>query len=237
MDRTSKSGDAVLQEMFCHVVGNGSMPHSCAAVQLEETVKIADLKRNPYYSFNYDNLATAAYANQLFGFQKQNDVTKTTTQELSPPTRRQVAKRIQRFQEETLNLTHHDFNTTCLSKKKLDRLLNASITGEKAIFGPDFTSQDEVNHRQAFLTYQQKRPYTFCWINVEKTLQDPTWLAFFDSIQGSRKKENYTGLFPWDMRMVEIGAIAAAFAAVAGVTGVAPIRKLPLYFSSKDAAT
>jgi hypothetical protein len=237
MDRTSKSGDAVLQEMFCHVVGNDSMPHSCAAVQLEETVKIADLKRNPYYSFNYDNLATAAYANQLFGFQKQNDVTKTTTQELSPPTRRQVAKRIQRFQEETLNLTHHDFNTTCLSKKKLDRLLNASITGEKAIFGPDFTSQDEVNHRQAFLTYQQKRPYTFCWINVEKTLQDPTWLAFFDSIQGSRKKENYTGLFPWDMRMVEIGAIAAAFAAVAGVTGVAPIRKLPLYFSSKHAAT
>jgi hypothetical protein len=241
LDRSSKSGDAVLQEMFCRVVDHGSMPHSCTAVQLDETVKIGDSKRNPYYSFNYDILATAAYKKQLFGFQKQQKNatrTTTTTQELTLPTRRIVAKLIQRYQEDTLNLSHHDFNTTCLSKKKLDRLLNASITGEKVVFGSNWTKQDEVHHRQAFLTYQQKRSYTFCWINVEQTLRDPKWIAFFDTIQGRSREEKHTELL---RTMVGNGAIAAACAVVV-IGFVLSRRLLSFYFSShliqlKDVAT
>jgi hypothetical protein len=176
MDRHS-GGDAVLQEMFCHIV-DSSMPHSCAAVQLDETVKIGELENNPYYSLNYDMLTTAAYEKHLFGFQKKNA---TRTRELLP-TRRDIADLVQRYQEDTLNLTHHDFATICMAKEKMDRILNATIITEKAIYGSNWTSQHEDNVRQGFLTYQEKRPYTFCWIKTEETLQDPTWLAFFDSI-------------------------------------------------------
>jgi hypothetical protein len=176
LDRSSRSGDAVLQEMFCHIVD--SMLHSCAAVQLDETVKIGDLAQNAYYSFNYDMLATAAYKKQLFGFQSKNA---TRTQDLLP-SRREIADRIKHYQEDTLHLTHSDFATICLSKEKMDRLLNASITSEKVLYGSNWTSQHEVNLRQAFLAYQEKRLYVYCSINTEKTLQDPTWLAFFDSI-------------------------------------------------------
>jgi hypothetical protein len=171
------SGDAVLQEMFCHIVG-GSMPHSCAAVQLDETIKIGGLASNSYYSFNYDMLATAAYEKQLFGFQKKNA---TRTQELHP-SRHHITELIQQYQEDTLGLTHQDFAAICLDKEKMDRIWNASITSEKVIYGSNWTSQHEDNLRQAFLSYQEKRQYVFCWINTEKTLQDPTWLAFFDSI-------------------------------------------------------
>jgi hypothetical protein len=170
------SGDAVLQEMFCHVVNN--MPNSCAAAQLDDTIKIGDLASNPYYSFNYDMLATAAYEKQLFGFQKKNAI---STQELLP-SRHHITALIQRYQEDTLNLTHQDFAAICMAKEKMDRILNASIISEKVIYGSDWRSQQEVNLRQAFLAYQEKRQYVFCWINTEKTLQDPTWLAFFDSI-------------------------------------------------------
>jgi hypothetical protein len=65
---------------------------------------------------------------------------------------------------------------------EMDRILNASITCEKVIYGSSWTSQHEVNLQQAFLAYQEKRPYIYCWINTKKTLQDPTWLAFFDSM-------------------------------------------------------
>jgi hypothetical protein len=177
LDRVSKSGDAVLQEMFCHIVDN--MPHSCAAVKLDETVKIGGLYSNPYYSFNYDMLATAAHEKQLFGFQRKTATTRT--QELLP-SRRDITQLIQHHQEDTLHLTHHDFATICMAKEKMDRLLNASIISEKVIYGSNWTSQGEVNLRQAFSAYQEKRPYVFCWINTDKTLQDPTWLAFFDSI-------------------------------------------------------
>jgi hypothetical protein len=63
----------------------------------------------------------------------------------------------------------------------MDWLLNVSITNEKKIYGSDWTSQHEVNLQQAFLAYQEQRPYIYCWIDTGKTLQDPTWLAFFDS--------------------------------------------------------
>jgi hypothetical protein len=182
-DRHSKNGggDAVLQELFCRIAGKDSMPHSCAAVQLDETIQIGDLERNPYYSFNYDMLGTAAYAKQLLGFQKKkntNNATTTTTKYL----REDVTWRIQQHQEEDLKLTHHDFDTICLAQDKMDRLLNASIHSEKVIYGADWTRQHEVEHRRAFVTFQEKKPYTFCWINVERTLQDPTWLAFFASL-------------------------------------------------------
>jgi hypothetical protein len=169
-----KSGDAVLQEMFCRIVDKDSMPHSCAAVQLDETIKIGDLERNPYFSFNYDILGTAAYANHLFGFQK--NATRTQYQ------REDVRNMIWHHQEVDLNLTHHDFETFCLDQEKMNRLLNASIKSEKLIYGSEWTSEDEVQHRHAFFAYQKKKPYTYCWINANKTLQDPTWLAFFESI-------------------------------------------------------
>jgi hypothetical protein len=174
LNRTGTRGDAVLQEMFCHIIGDNSMPHSCAAVKLDETVKIGETASNPYYSFNYDMLATAAYEKQLFGFQKRNQV--------QPSGRRDIANLIQRYQEDTLNLKHYNFDTICLSKEKMDFLLNRTIFGEKAVYGSDWTSQHEDNIRQAFLAYQEKRSYVYCWIDTEKTLQDPTWLAFFDSI-------------------------------------------------------
>jgi hypothetical protein len=176
----SSSGDAILQEMFCHIVGS-IMPHSCAAVQLDETVKIGALTSNAYYSFNYDMLATAAYEKQLFGFQKKN-VT-TTKPELQLPARQDIAEAIKQYQEETLHLSHQDFATICMTKEDMDRILNATITVEKVIYGAsNWTSQHELNLQQDFLTYQEKRPYVYCWINTEETLQDPTWLAFFDSI-------------------------------------------------------
>jgi hypothetical protein len=180
--RASKNGDAVLQEMFCNIVDN--MPHSCAAVQLDETVQIGFLHSNPYYSFNYDMLATAAYEKQLFGFQKKNATTTTMTQELQhvPPSRRNITELIKQYQEDTLNLTHQDFATICMAKEKMDRLWNVSIISEKVIYGSSWTRQGEDNLRQAFLAYQEKRSYVYCWINTETTLQDPTWLAFFDSI-------------------------------------------------------
>jgi hypothetical protein len=111
LDRSS-SGDAVLQEMLCGIVN--SMPHSCAAVQLDETVKIGVSHSNAYYSFNYDMLATAAYEKQMFGFQKKNP---TRAQKLLP-SRREMAETIKQYQEDTLNLTHHDFATICLAKEK-----------------------------------------------------------------------------------------------------------------------
>jgi hypothetical protein len=145
------SGNAVLQEMFCHIVDKDSMPHSCAAVPLDETIKIGELANNPYYSFNYDMLATAAYEKQLFGFQKKNA---TGTQVLLC---QQVADLVQQYQEDMLNLMHHDFATNCLEQDKLDHILNASITSERVIYGVDnWTSQHEDNLLQAFLTYQKK---------------------------------------------------------------------------------
>jgi hypothetical protein len=172
LDRANKSGDAVLQEMFCHIVGD-SMPNSCAATQLDETVRIGSIKPNNYYSFNYDMLGTAAYEKQLFGFQNRNEVT---------PARRDVADLIKRYQEDTLHLTFNDFATICLAKEKMDWLLNVTITSEKVVYGSQWTSQHEDNIRQAFVAYQEQRPYIYCWIDTEKTLQDPTWLAFLDSI-------------------------------------------------------
>jgi hypothetical protein len=172
LDRANKSGDAVLQEMFCHIVGD-SMPHSCAAVQLDETVKLDSGKPNTYYSFNYDILATAAYEKQLFGFQnRRNAVT---------PARADVADMIQRYQEDTLHLTFNDYATICLPKERMDWLLNLTIISEKLVY-TNWTSQHEDDLRQAFVAYQEERPYIYCWIDTEKTLQDPTWLSFFDSI-------------------------------------------------------
>jgi hypothetical protein len=64
----------------------------------------------------------------------------------------------------------------------MDWLLNVSITIEKVVYGSQWTSQHEDNIRQAFVAYQEQRPYIYCWIDTEKTLQDPTWLAYFDSM-------------------------------------------------------
>ena len=181
LDRTS-AGDAVLQEMFCHIV-NDDMPHSCAAVQLDSTVKIGDIKRNSYYSFNYDILATAAYEKGLFGFQQETNTTTTITPRQHDTSRSAVVKMIQHHQEVDLNLTHHDFDTRCLSKAKMNRLLNASITCEKIVYGDgQWTRQDRARHEEAFLDYQDKKPYIFCSIDTKKTLQDPEWLSFLASI-------------------------------------------------------
>jgi hypothetical protein len=64
----------------------------------------------------------------------------------------------------------------------MDRLLNASITREKVVYGSDWTPQHEINLRQAFSDYQEKRSYMFCWIDTKQTLQArsgwPFWMAF-----------------------------------------------------------
>jgi hypothetical protein len=190
LNRTGTHGDAILQEMFCHLVDKDSMPHSCAAVQLDETVKIGELAINPYYSFNYDMLATAAYEKQLFGFQKTttkktitnaNTTTTTTTQKASQPTRRDIANLLQLYQESVLHLKHYDFDSICLDKNDMDWILNISITNEKKYYN-DWTSQYEDNLRQAFMTYSNERSYVYCWINTETTLQDPRWLSFLGHI-------------------------------------------------------
>jgi hypothetical protein len=175
LDRTV-SGDAVLQEIFCQIL---DLPHSCAAVQLDSTVEVAQQYKNSYYSFNYDMLATTAYTQKLFGFQKNA----TRIQDL--PSRRDVAKLIQQYQEGDLNLTHHDFPMTCLSTDKMDRIMNASLYSEKVVFSQDgwkWTIQDEADHRQAFVEYQLNKPYYFCSVDAEKTLKDSKWSTFLASI-------------------------------------------------------
>jgi hypothetical protein len=178
LDRTA-SGDVVLQEMFCRIL---DLPYSCTTVQLDSTVEIAQQYKNSYYSFNYDLLATTAYTQNLFGFQMKNA---TRTQDLHVPSRRDIAKLIQQFQEEELNLTHHDFPMSCLPTGKMDRIMNASLYSEEVVFsgiGWKWTIQDEADHKQAFVDYQHSKPYYFCSVDVVKVWNDANWLTFLASI-------------------------------------------------------
>ena len=174
LDRTG-SGDAVLQEMFCRIL---DMQHSCAAVKVDSTIQVANSFRNSYYSFNYDILATTAYTKKMFGFQNKNQTNKKKR-------RRVATDLIRHHQEDYLNLTHQDFPMSCLSPNKMNRILNASLTSEKVVFsryGWSSTVQDEASHRQSFFAYQKQKPYYFCSINAEETLQDPGWRSFLASI-------------------------------------------------------
>jgi hypothetical protein len=124
-------------------------------------------------------LATTAYTQKLFGFQKK------AARKKDLPSRRDVAKLIQHYQEDKLNLTHHDFPMSCLSTDTMDRIINASLYSEKTIFsriGWKWTLQDEVDHRQAFVDYQLNKPYYFCSVDAEKTLKEAKWLSFLASI-------------------------------------------------------
>lgn len=170
------SGDPILQEMFCRIL---DLSHSCAAVKLNSRTNIGNLQRNSYYSVSYDILATTAHAQKLFGFQSNNTKTKDTS-------RSAIVNRLKMHQEVDLNLRHTDFPRRCLSQRKMDRLVNASITSEQVVFwqqdGWNWTSQDEARHRQAFAEYQQEKSYVFCSIDATKVLQDPTWRAFIANI-------------------------------------------------------
>ena len=153
--------DPLLAYLFCTILGSSS-PRGCKAVRAKRIGN--DIPSNPSDPINYDMLATAAYEAGI----------------LDPALDREtVERRIQRRQQRVLHLTALDFPLTCLPNQTLSEFESLSWQLERQMF-PEYPYEEAwEKHQQGFARKVASK--SFCWIDTNKTLSDPSWRSFLKS--------------------------------------------------------
>ena|SRR3569623_559138 len=97
------------------------------------------------------------------------------------------------YQEQVLRRSANEFPLVCLSNATLDRLEQLSLRAQRNLFSHSWNVEQETAHRVGFHKVVQSK--TFCSVDIDQTLQDPTWRDFFASASSemSRVVSNATG--------------------------------------------
>jgi hypothetical protein len=179
LDGSSRpSIDPMLQHLFCDVTQGGT-PAACEAVR--SGVIGSNIPSNPSVSFNYDHLATAAFeAGMLWSSPDNRDPQSILSRD-------DVAHYVYKYQKKRLNRTASDFPLLCLPNATLDRLERLSLKAERHLFREAWTEYDEREHSEGFAKRVSSK--TYCWIDANATLSDPTWIDFFRTTIKRRYKK------------------------------------------------
>ena len=173
-----KANTSLVSTFVCDEAILPNATNTCGYVREQDHKKSTETVKNPSQSLFYDALAVA-------GYQKFLKQTK------KPPFHRhRVALDAQSFNEETLHQGPLDFPLLCPTKDELEPLLDLSLSLERQIV-PEFANMHgvEAEHQASFWQMYEKKK--FCWIDVDATLQNETWVNFFQKMSGTVKKR------PW----------------------------------------
>eukprot|EP00539_Tryblionella_compressa_P012301 CAMPEP_0178823106 /NCGR_PEP_ID=MMETSP0746-20121128/4959_1 /TAXON_ID=913974 /ORGANISM="Nitzschia punctata, Strain CCMP561" /LENGTH=140 /DNA_ID=CAMNT_0020484677 /DNA_START=96 /DNA_END=518 /DNA_ORIENTATION=+ len=96
-----------------------------------------------------------------------------------------VIKAVQKYHEETLNLTSKDFKRACLDADQLALLWKKSLNFERALVELGMPSSGENALKADF---DKLAKSTLCKLDVELTLQDEAWGSFFRALNDQKNK-------------------------------------------------
>ena len=166
-DFDDDSKDDLLESFFCRALPGAN--HTCNAIR-----KAGKARRgNAGSSFDYSDLACAALEAGLIR-SKEND----GHARISRHVQRIISTKVQRYHEETRNLTISDFQRVCPPSHVLDKIWNISLTSEMMLFPERFHQPRAASELRADFDIAART--SLCAMDVTKTLAEETWQSFFN---------------------------------------------------------
>merc|ERR1719416_8066 len=158
----TQSGD-LMTHFLCDLLENAHQ--ACEAQKTFVASGTPETKKNVAMPLDYDMLATAASKRSLF------DLTLK---------RARVANMIKEHHEKELGLKVQDFPLICPVEEKTEKLFGVSLAQEKRLFPGRTKEEGHERLRAAFEKRMDQK--SLCNIDVDKVLEDESWIKFFKSL-------------------------------------------------------
>jgi len=155
------------ESMFCHAIPDANQ--TCRAIR---TAKKTSVTLNQRQELVYGDLVYGAIKAGLIEINMQDQLDDTI-------------KAVQKYHEETLNLTSKDFKRACLDADQLALLWKKSLNFERALVELGMPSSGENALKADF---DKLAKSTLCKLDVELTLQDEAWGSFFRALNDQKNK-------------------------------------------------
>jgi len=161
---------SIRSTFLCRVLPHA--PNSCRQSQIDDAT-YGELHRNSEESLFYDAIATEAAARGWF--------------DSSLFDRHVVAVALLDYFEEERKGNPMDLPLQCPEAAELELLLERSLVKEQQILSPPVAETMREEHVAGFWKAVDKNK--FCWIDVDKTLEDRHWRRFFSEIVPAEEYE------------------------------------------------
>ena len=140
-------------------------PNACRQSQIDDAKQV-ELHKNTEESLFYDAIVTEAAAREWFDKSKFD--------------RHQVVLALRDYFEQERGENPNDLPLVCPNTTQLEVLLERSLVKEEQILTRPIAETMRDEHIKGFWKAVQK--HKFCWIDVDKTLEDDHWREFFSEI-------------------------------------------------------
>lgn len=165
---------SIRSTFLCRVLPHA--PNACRQSQLDDAEK-GELHSNKESSLLFYDAITTEAADRGWFEKKKFD-------------RHQVGLALRDYHEKERGGSTRDFPVICPNSTQLEILLERSLVKERQILSREVADSMRDEHIAGFYTAVEKSK--FCWIDVEKTLEDAHWKQFFSEIISS-EESNDTG--------------------------------------------
>eukprot|EP00977_Amphora_coffeiformis_P013470 scaffold3570_cov227-Amphora_coffeaeformis.AAC.4 len=165
---------SIRSTFLCRVIPHA--PNACRQSQIDDAEQ-EELHRNEEQSLFYDRIATEAADRKWFDKSKFS--------------RHQVGLALRDYFENERESNPHNLPLICPNATQLESLLERSLTKEQQILTPQVAESMRDEHIAGFWKAVTKNK--FCWIDVNKTLEDPHWRQFFSEIVPADEYEEKNG--------------------------------------------
>ena len=162
---------SVRSTFLCRVIPHA--PNACRQSQIDDT-KQEETHSNVEESLFYDAIATEAADREWF--------------EKSKFDRHQVVLALRDYFEIERESDPNNLPLICPNSTQLETLLERSLIKEQQILTPQVAETMRDEHVVGFWNAVKKNK--FCWIDVDKTLEDPHWRQFFSEIVPEYEEED-----------------------------------------------
>jgi hypothetical protein len=158
---------------LCQVLPHA--PGACRQSRIDDEQADGELHRNSEESLFYDAITTAAADRGWFN----TDLLR----------RRVVGLAVRDYYEQERHEDPKNLPLICPNTTELEILLDRSLIKEEQILTAAVAETMREEHIQGFWKSVDK--HKFCWIDIDKTLEDPHWEQFFREIVPWGKEEGY----------------------------------------------
>ena len=142
-------------------------PNACLQSQQDDAKRKQELHKNTEESLFYDAIATEAARRQWFDTSLfERHVVHTALRDF--------------FEVKLQGDPIRDIPLVCPNRTELDILLERSLVKEQQILSPLIAQSMRQAHMAGFQKAVEQNK--FCWIDVEKAMENPIWRRFFEMI-------------------------------------------------------